>query len=50
MFVGAAEIRHGDGNRASDLKGKSAIRMRKEEAGREAKGFANKNVWNRVAV
>jgi putative transposase len=29
------------------LKGKSAIRIHKEEAGREPKGFTNKNFWSR---
>jgi putative transposase len=29
------------------LKGKSAIRIHKEESGREPKGFTNKNFWTR---
>ena len=29
------------------LKGKSAIRIHKEEAGQEPKGFTNKNFWTR---
>jgi putative transposase len=29
------------------LKGKSAIRIHKEETGREPKGFTNKNFWTR---
>jgi putative transposase len=28
------------------LKGKSAIRIHREEAGREPKGFANRNFWS----